>query len=208
MKRARGGPPSVAPRSSSGGGARKIPRVPRSRSGSSSGSGSGSSSGSSDTTGPMSPWNIGMNLDVGKISAEEVQKRMKQKTRREMMAEPSGYIPSFEDQIQSLQDTHRQRSGEQKTFYDPDETDMFERMAEGKLTLDEAMGRTPLEVRRQRENDKLDLVRYKLESDQDLDDQEKFMLRDALEAARRDVYGRIIRNKEDYNRWQKYLWNK
>jgi hypothetical protein len=68
-----------------------------------------------------------------------------------------------------------------------------------------AEGRTPLEARRQRENDKLDLVRYKLESDQDLDDQEKSMLRGAIEAARRNVYGRIIRNKEDYNRWHKYL---
>lgn len=142
-----------------------------------------------------------MDLDVGKISAEEVQKKKRQKTRREMMDEPSGFASSLEDRIQSLRDG----SSERDFFYGPDETGMFERIAEGKLTLDEAMGRTSFEARRQRENDKLDLVRYKLESDQDLDDQEKSMLRDAIEAARRNVYYRIIRNKEDYNRWHKYL---
>ena len=209
MKRARGGPPP-SDKSSSSGGEGRVRRKAlvvadlRSRSSPS------SSSSSSETTAFQTPFSEETKMDddadmnLGTVSKGTIQKKKRQKTNREMMDEPSGFAPSLEDQIQSLRDG----SSERESFYGPDETGMFERMAEGKLTLDEAMGRTPLEVRRQRENDKLDLVRYKLESDQDLDDQEKSMLRDALYAARREFYGRIIQDRADYDLWREYLWSK
>jgi hypothetical protein len=203
MKRAWGGPPP-SDKSSSSGGEGRVRREAlvvtdlRSR----------SSPSSSETTAFQTPFSEETKMDddadmnLGTVSKGTIQKKKRQKTNREMMDEPSGFVSSLEDRMQSLRDG----SSERDFFYGPDETDMFERMAEGKLTLDEAMGRTPLEARRQRENAKLDLVRYKLESDQDLDDQEKSMLRDAIYAGRRDVFGRIIQNKEDYDRWYKYLW--